>query len=778
MSCDDDLDVSLAQRPSGVEPKTARAPVVAVPAPRGVRQRSDSAALVPKKVTRSESGHHARKATDANVERGVLAPTCPALIAAARRSTSDRDHDAAHVCITVLGGGRTLGRAQAAIVRDRLRRLGCCAGEHPLSARDRAIVVSGFGTAAAARDAVRDAWRTVQQHLEVRRDYVPNVDDSVAAWLQHYVHQCVFVVPQWAFASCEQQRPQPCAPHELADARQGQLQSSSALPATPAPTPDDMGTASTGFTAERSSVPPLWQTAETARSASGPRAASSERRRDPSFNAGYMPVFFDDAGGAAPSTRGVPDHNFDDDGDDTSSPTGRGLGAGGHAAAWKPFGGNAPVDKAQSPFLSEQQQRTAAYIDHRKPFACQQPPAEGLPPSDGEEAARLTGAKHCANAELVAELVRLKDVYRASGDKWREYAYNKAAAQLSKLPTKISSASEISHFRGIGAKILNKIDEILATGTTRKLQHLSASPEIAALQELTKIWGVGPAGARKLYGLGYKSVAELRAAGAAAEAELSAAQLVGLRHFEDLQERIPRREVAAIEEVLCAALRRLRFVTVRPDCDEQALPTGGSTTSVAAPATGRRVMEVMTCGSYRRGKETSGDVDVLLCDRSGRHDEGVMRLLLDDLKRTTAVGESFAQMEHLTFGMRSSSDAQHCDTWFGVVRLPPCNDTADCPCCHKLDGSHLARRLDIKLYPAVHYPFAVLYFTGSDYFNRSMRLYAQKHGMSLSDKELRHVVRVAGDKVHEGTSVSCNTERDIFDALGLPYRTPQQRDIS
>ena len=92
-------------------------------------------------------------------------------------------------------------------------------------------------------------------------------------------------------------------------------------------------------------------------------------------------------------------------------------------------------------------------------------------------------------------------------------------------------------------------------------------------------------------------------------------------------------------------------------------------------------------------------------------------------------------------------------------------------------GFHYARRLDIKVYPADQFPFAVLYFTGSDYFNRSMRLYCHKRGLSLSDHGLTHVIRHRREAIHEGASVPCRSERDIFDAIGLPYRMPHERDL-
>jgi len=43
----------------------------------------------------------------------------------------------------------------------------------------------------------------------------------------------------------------------------------------------------------------------------------------------------------------------------------------------------------------------------------------------------------------------------------------------------------------------------------------------------------------------------------------------------------------------------------------------------------------------------------------------------------------------------------------------------------KVKGSSKARRIDIKVYPKEQYGFALLYFTGSDYFNRDMRLFAE-----------------------------------------------------
>mmetsp|Transcript_14692 Transcript_14692/g.10592 ORF Transcript_14692/g.10592 Transcript_14692/m.10592 type:complete len:85 (+) Transcript_14692:1475-1729(+) len=84
----------------------------------------------------------------------------------------------------------------------------------------------------------------------------------------------------------------------------------------------------------------------------------------------------------------------------------------------------------------------------------------------------------------------------------------------------------------------------------------------------------------------------------------------------------------------------------------------------------------------------------------------------------------------------------------------------------------------MKVYPRDQYGFALLYFTGSGNFNRSMRLFAQKKGYSLSDYGLTPVLKAkGGEKVAQFASIPCPTERDVFKALNLDYKEPKERDI-
>lgn len=117
----------------------------------------------------------------------------------------------------------------------------------------------------------------------------------------------------------------------------------------------------------------------------------------------------------------------------------------------------------------------------------------------------------------------------------------------------------------------------------------------------------------------------------------------------------------------------------------------------------------------------------------------------------------------------------------------------------KLPGVSQWRRIDLLVVPWDERGAALLYFTGNDIFNRSMRLLASKKGYGLNQRGLfRDVLRgPRREKLTDGTKVEGKDEKvsshtvpvprekrmlmdmcalqRIFEILGVPYRTPEER---
>ena len=115
----------------------------------------------------------------------------------------------------------------------------------------------------------------------------------------------------------------------------------------------------------------------------------------------------------------------------------------------------------------------------------------------------------------------------------------------------------------------------------------------------------------------------------------------------------------------------------------------------------------------------------------------------------------------------SNASGRQTSSYMGVFKL-------------KKEDSHY-RRIDFKAYPAQCYPFALLSFTGSGNFNRSMRYFVDKIGGHLSDNSLRLGVSrdpKTNDYINKSGQLALDikTERDIFHALKLNYYEPHERN--
>lgn len=287
-------------------------------------------------------------------------------------------------------------------------------------------------------------------------------------------------------------------------------------------------------------------------------------------------------------------------------------------------------------------------------------------------------------------------------------AYDTAIKALRGIPNEITDVSQVQGVKGIGEKIQTKIAEILKTGSLAAAERTRADPKFAAYEALLGVYGIGPAKVKTLIADGILSIADLRAAVAKNPELLTAAQTIGLRYYEELLERIPRSEMVDHETML---LRNLD-----------------------------PIFKPKLVGSYRRGAESSGDIDVLMT-------------LPDDVKAVKRAA-LFKQ------AIRTLQDK-------GYITEILAAGATKCLAICKLPGLP-ARRLDLLLIPFCQYPYAVLYFTGSDLFNIAFRAHALDRGYTMNE----HEAKPTADKPVPPQMYS---EEDIFAFFGLVYVEPRLR---
>uniref|UniRef100_A0A286ZNU0 DNA polymerase n=1 Tax=Sus scrofa TaxID=9823 RepID=A0A286ZNU0_PIG len=99
--------------------------------------------------------------------------------------------------------------------------------------------------------------------------------------------------------------------------------------------------------------------------------------------------------------------------------------------------------------------------------------------------------------------------------------------------------------------------------------------------------------------------------------------------------------------------------------------------------------------------------------------------------------------------------------FMGVCQLPSKNNEKEYP----------HRRIDIRLIPKDQYYCGVLYFTGSDIFNKNMRAHALEKGFTINE----YTIRPVGVTGVAGEPLPVDSEKDIFDYIQWKYREPKDR---
>jgi DNA polymerase (family X) len=313
------------------------------------------------------------------------------------------------------------------------------------------------------------------------------------------------------------------------------------------------------------------------------------------------------------------------------------------------------------------------------------------------------------NSDIADIFNRLADTHEIEdANEFRVRAYRNAARVVNDLPQAISAmidrGESLLVLPGIGKDLEGKIKEIIETGTLSQLteEEKRLPPGLRALM---KLGGLGPKRVRALY------------------------EQLAIATFSDLKEAALGGRIRALrgfgkktEEMVLGQLREKdeeRGGRVKLRIAEQIADT---LTEYLKAVEG--VMQVTAAGSYRRRKETVGDLDFLVTcsadcpviDRFVAYGD-VMKVISKGSTRSTVIFRSGMQV-------------------------------------------------DLRVVPVESYGAALHYFTGSKSHNIAVRVMGVRQGLKINEYGVfRGVEQIAG-----------RTEEEVYAAVGLPYIEPELRE--
>ncbi len=314
-------------------------------------------------------------------------------------------------------------------------------------------------------------------------------------------------------------------------------------------------------------------------------------------------------------------------------------------------------------------------------------------------------------ARLFHETADLMEV--AGEDGFRIRSYRNAAAAISSHPERVTDIvchpdKKVTDIPGIGKGLAFVLAEICQRGSfERRDQLLEKYP--ASTLELLKIQGLGPKSIALLYEHhGVRTVDDLEKL--CREGKLRELPRMGVK----LEEKVLR----SIESYRKRAGRFLLSFT-RAIANEL--------TAQFASLDG--IERVEAAGSLRRGRETVGDLDLLV---TGPHATRALDLLVKHPKTQEILGQG----------------ANKASVLFGLDRL----------------------QVDVRALPQESFGAAMQYFTGSKEHNVALRTAAVRQGLTLNEYGLFRAEtneRIAGER-----------EADVYNRIGYAWIPPELRENS
>jgi DNA polymerase (family 10) len=314
------------------------------------------------------------------------------------------------------------------------------------------------------------------------------------------------------------------------------------------------------------------------------------------------------------------------------------------------------------------------------------------------------------NKSIADILTEIADVLDIQGENpFRVRSYRNAARTIADMSQSvkalIKSGAKLEEIPGIGKSLAEKIEEIVSTGRSHFLEELQAKVP-PGLTELLKLEGLGPKKVKLLYDeLGVDSVDRLE----------KAAQAGRLRDLAGMGVKTEEKVLKSVEQYR-AGMGRFKLSV--------GFTYAQALLDYLKDVPGLKRLD--PAGSFRRRRETIGDLDILaICGKGCK--------VMDRFSKYGDVAEV------LSSGETKSS-----------VRLK------------------CGLRVDVRVLEEESYGAALHYFTGSKAHNVAVRERAKELGLKVSEYG---VFRAKDEKRLSGAD-----EEDVFKAVGLPFIPPELRE--
>ena len=318
------------------------------------------------------------------------------------------------------------------------------------------------------------------------------------------------------------------------------------------------------------------------------------------------------------------------------------------------------------------------------------------------------------NHALSRILYEMSEMYSYLGleERFRALAYARASRTIDNLKEDVTwyiRHQSLEDIPGIGESIAEKIMEYARSGRIKKYEELKKAVPFE-LMDLMSVSGFGPQSLRQIHDeLGITTRAELIRAledGRITQLKRFGAKKVenmkrGLKLFKQSEERILYVEAKEIAEQIILRLREMK-----------------------------EVIDIAIAGSIRRGKETIGDIDILVaCHPKDRKKIILQFTMLDNLKLVLAKGITKASI---------------------------------------LVKDH-HRQVDLRVVSPQEWGAALLYLTGSKEHNVRLRTIARERGMKINEYGVFDL--------KSNTFLAGRTEEEVYKCIGFNFIPPEMREM-